>query len=143
MTIRTTTWIVGVLCASLGLMRCDDFDGVEFCEVGTTEIVGDFSPEGIAVLQGQAVGFKVVPYRHGGATYKRDTSIRLKTDDPEVLKVEVLDYESPICPGPRSAAWYFVISGKSQGMTILRVYVDDSEREQVPVFVAPPLCDCL
>lgn len=143
MTRRTKTTIAVVLCASLGLMRCDDFDRVEFCQVGNTEVVGDFSPEGIAVLQGQAVGFKVVPYRQGGATYTRDTPIHLTTDNPEVLEVEILDYESPDCPGPEHAAWTFLISAKSPGQTILRVYVDESEREQVPVFVAPPLCDCL
>lgn len=143
MTRRTTTAIAGVLCASMGLACCDDFDRVEFCQVGSTEVVGDFSPEGIAVLQGQAVGFKVVPYRQGGATYPRDTSIHLTTDDPEVLDVEILEYESPYCPGPEHAKWTFLISAKNPGQTILRVYVDEAEREQVPVFVAPPLCDCL
>lgn len=124
-------------------MACNDYHHAELCFLGETQFSGEVSPEGIVLAEGQAVGMKVVPYREPEVTFSKDDAVNLVSDDPYVLGAARLDSHTEDCPGPAWADWYFVISAAHPGLTILRVYVNGAEREQIPVHVVAGGSDCL
>lgn len=124
----------------LGLLAagCDDYDHLEICRLGATLPSGYVSLEGVELVQGQAVPVKLVPRDDAGEPLDAETSVWPAVDDPDVLAVERLVPPASSCGGAADADWYFVLTARTPGLTLLRITVDDVEQIQIPVHVSPP-----
>lgn len=132
---RSAIWIAAALGAlTLGCHR-HHYERFEFCIVGSHG-GGTVSQDEIRIQQGKVVTLKVLPINCEDDIMKKETGVSLATDNPAVLGIDRLDLETNPCEGP--PRWYYVLYGVDAGQTVLRISVNGSEREEIPVHITPP-----
>ena len=120
-----------VVCAMFSGGCAADYDlDMEMQTIPPTSVVLD---DHVQINEGIAVAFIARPL-DGGDVMDEETRIDLRSSDPSILRVEIVDNLSL---RPDDGEWGFALWGASRGNTELTAFFDREEAVVIPVTVLP------